>query len=376
MVSGERRKSTAFRTTLAAKRYVQWLDSLDAKALGSRLRRGLDYVDRVQEQPHGDSLRGLLRPVLGKVKLEQILPTEAFIRPGPLPRFVGGVTGRTGTTWLVDSIGRHLPSAYNVINEIGLFNYAQFRHAPHEYHYYATRTEDARQRYLAFLRRFVLDWAYDSKKALENGPRGLRDLAPRRAVRMSLDELEVRLENVQTLSQSYVAFGEFYTWLFNFHALVTSGEALWINKELAYGRHADDLFRMLPHAKLVVMTRDGRDVALSMVEQGWHSTVQQAVDRWRDFTHMTLAALEKVDPDRYMLVRYEDMVADYTGTITRVLAFFELPTPCSVITEGRIRPVSSSVRRWEAEMTPSDADYFSQTCSSVMSRLGYLAKPG
>lgn len=367
----ERRKSTTIRTELAARRSMRWLDTLDARLFGSRLRRGLDYVDRAQDQPKRTSLRPMVQPIAEKIWLEQRLPAAAFLTTCALPRFVGGVTGRVGTGWLIHSIGRHLPPAYNVITEIGLFNYAQFRKAPYEYYYYATRTRDGRRRYMEFWRRFMMDWAYDSKRALENGPRGLRDLVPRRAVRIALEELEARLENTQDLSGVCVAFGDFYTWLFNFHAVVSSGEPLWVSKEPAYGRHADDLFRMMPRAKLVVLTRDGRDVALSMVERGWHPLLRQAIDRWREFALMTLEALDKVDADRYLLVRYEDMVVDYDAEICRIMAFLELPLLSGGAMTDRIRPDAASVRRWKREMSQTDVQYFLESCSSIMERLGY-----
>lgn len=362
-------KSTRFRSDLAARRTWQWLDDMDRALLDGRLRRGLDYVDGAAELTDR-RWRTVLPAVLRKLEEERRLPANSYICAAS-PRFVGGMTGRAGTGWLIRNLGQHIPHDYAVMTEVGLFNFAQFRAAPDEYFYLSGGTAAGRETYLRYLEDFLLTRAYDSKQVLAGGARGLRDLVPPRAIREGVAALADRLVHVDDVEACYRAFGDFYCWLFNFHALVSAGAPQWISKEPAYGRFAGDLLRMLPEARLLILVRDGRDVALSMVARGWHPEVRTAVDRWRKFSEETLAVLRTAPTETHLLVRYEDLVLDYERTIRAVLSFYELPAPATLVHDGKIGPLAGSIGRWQTQMSAADKAYFAETCGPLAATLGY-----
>lgn len=363
-------KSTRFRSDLAASQRWQWVDRLDRVLLEGRLRRGLDYVDGAAELPDR-RWRTVLPAVLRKLEQEQRLPAASFICATSPPRFVGGMTGRAGTGWMIRNLGQHIPKDYAVMTEVGLFNFAQFRAAPDEFFYLSGGTAAGRERYLSYFEDFLLKRAYDSKQVLVGGARGLRDLVPARAIREGVSALANRLAHVDDVEACYQAFGDFYCWLFNFHAVVSAGAPQWISKEPAYGRFAGELLRMVPSGRLVILVRDGRDVALSMVARGWHAELPTAVDRWRKFSEETLAVLQAAPAEAYMLVRYEDMVLDYERTIRAVLSFYDLPAPAALVHDGKIGPLLGSVGRWQTQMSDADKAYFAETCGPLAATLGY-----
>lgn len=184
-------------------------------------------------------------------------------------------------------------------------------------------------RYLSFFNHFVLKYGYDRRgKIYGQGLKGLKIISPtRRPLKQMLQQLKVNLKDTERPEDINVQFGNFYLWLFNHYAAIRAKKRAWISKEIAYARHADELFAMIPNAKLIIMVRDGRDAALSMFAKKWAPTVRDSIDMWRSFTEMTLRALDGCPVDRYKLVQYEELVSDFPRVFNDILTFFGVPSP-------------------------------------------------
>jgi protein-tyrosine sulfotransferase len=91
-------------------------------------------------------------------------------------------------------------------------------------------------------------------------------------------------------------------------------------------RHIDRFFTYFPHARLVILVRDGRSVTQScMATFGWEfergaRNWAAAADEIRRFT----SADHGVHEGRYLLARYEDLVRDLQGSLTPILRFLDL----------------------------------------------------
>lgn len=344
---------------------------LDAVVLGGTIRRAVRNYGRGDPRRRGD---GRIRPeevgpVARGIWRERTLPPDAYVRPCETPRFVGAVTGRSGTTWLQNVLGAGLRDTHLAVREIGLFDLAQFRGAPYEYFKFANLPQ--RGVYRRYFRDFVLHRAYFIRRNLDGTMLGLCDLVPRRVVASALDALDDRLEEARKPEEIQRCFGDFYLWLFNAHAELVAGGRPWISKEPPYGRNADQLFGMIPGARLVVLVRDGRDVALSMHERGWHPTVRHAMDRWRHYAKRTIRALEDSPEGRWRLLRYRELVTDFGNRLGEVADALDLPPlDREAVDRAGLAPDSSSLDRWETELSPRDRDYFAATCGDLMERFG------
>lgn len=105
------------------------------------------------------------------------------------------------------------------------------------------------------------------------------------------------------------------------------------------GSHAADVVaRLLPRSRIVFLLRDGRDVVDSMLEAdspgGWRtrndgvlaittaedrlSAVRRQAHLWLIRTIAVERACEAIGPDRWIRVRYEDLLADTEGELTRL----------------------------------------------------------
>jgi len=251
---------------------------------------------------------------------ERYLATEVFIHENFTPMFIGGFTGRSGTTWVEAVLRNHLKDSHVIVGERFLFTLAQFRGAAYEF-YQGSAKGYSRTDYLDYFENFLLKTAYKSQRIYGKSIPGgmLGRLVPTRAIKISISALKERLDDSVSLEQSQRAFGALYIWLFNYFSAVVSNGKPWISKEPSYGRHADCLMQMIPNARLVILARDGRDIALSMHRLGWCSSVKEGIDRWHTFSRMTLDALQNLDRTQFACFSYEDLVNNPLESINRVV---------------------------------------------------------
>jgi hypothetical protein len=97
--------------------------------------------------------------------------------------------------------------------------------------------------------------------------------------------------------------------------------------------HLPLIRRLFPEAKVVAISRDGRDVAASLSRMSWMSAdVYVNFLVWLYYNRVLRAARERGCPNLYW-VRYEDIVADPEAELGKVLDFLELPYE-SAVAEG------------------------------------------
>lgn len=94
-----------------------------------------------------------------------------------------------------------------------------------------------------------------------------------------------------------------------------NGKRRWTEKTAEHINFMDK--GLLVHAaKMIVMIRDGRDVACSLYKRG--IGIRRAVTKWKEETKLSL---QYSSHPRTMLVRYEDLVTDFERTMTSVFEF-------------------------------------------------------
>ncbi len=133
------------------------------------------------------------------------------------------------------------------------------------------------------------------------------------------------------------------------------------------------LTRALPELKLVAVVRDPRAVADSWVRLGWGDDPLRAAHRWSSDTRRVLAASKALGPERFLLVRYELLVADPDAVQTRVAEFLGSPGR-PVAPAGRARLDASLVPGWETwkhealnAVDPAQADRWRETLAVAQS---------
>lgn len=344
---------------------------VDDRLFNDSFRRAAVHGKLLQET----DVKGDLRRGLEAMRRERtVSQPNALFRP-EFGRFIGGVSGRSGTTWITRIMSEAVGDTHAVMGEQGLFVLSMFRDAPYEYLQFGG-VQAGRERYLDYLYRMLTKYAYKRRRMYGGGLKGLMRFLPKRAIDLAFPKLRQDLRECNNLAAAQVAFGDFYQSLFNYHAAVLFGHpAAWISKEPPYGRHADDLFKFVPTARLLVMARDGREAALSMFKRGWMDSVRGCMQRWAEFTSMTLDALDRSPEGQWKLVRYDDLVRDFGEQLSDVFEHLELPKPDvgKILDSGKkeLIPRSDSLQSWKKTISKEDIDWFASQYGDLMERIGY-----
>ncbi len=111
-----------------------------------------------------------------------------------------------------------------------------------------------------------------------------------------------------------------------FYAAYTEqqGKPRWGEKTPTYVQKMRLIQRAIPEARFIHVIRDGRDVALSVLDRTVRDlTAADIARRWQK--KITKAREDSPKLDHYVEVRYEDLILDTEPVLRRVCEFIELP---------------------------------------------------
>jgi hypothetical protein len=206
----------------------------------------------------------------------------------------------------------------------------------------------------------------------------LDDLARLRTLReweISADDVRPRLHPGMTTGEAIAAVFETYA--------EKRGKPRWGDKTPLY---------MFPHALWVHLVRDGRDAALSFLTlppgfsgRTWAQprSAAQFAARWRVEVEAA-RRLGRSAPDRYLELRYEELVAEPDRELRRICEFASLPwepgmldyaggADVAQMPEHRhlAEPPTPGLRDWRNEMSPHDSHAFEEVAGDVLRESGY-----
>jgi hypothetical protein len=166
------------------------------------------------------------------------------------------------------------------------------------------------------------------------------------------------------------------------------GAHRWVEKTPRNILRIDYLFRLFPDAQFIHMIRDPRDTLCSMKQKAatekpkWvRYTAAFTAPEWVRCIHAGLPWRER--PERYMEVRYEQLVRDPKAEMQRVLAFLGEPWCHAVLdaSADRVRntnggndhtPIfATSIGRWKRELSPEEIACIQSTAGDTMALLSY-----
>lgn len=174
------------------------------------------------------------------------------------------------------------------------------------------------------------------------------------------------------------------------------GASRWCEKTPHYINNCEDLLALFPHAKFIHLIRDGRDVANSVIAREWGpNNILYAANYWKSYVTKGIAFGEK-HPDRYLEIKYEDLLSDPERIMKRVYAFIEVAPPDdlrklnSLPEDGYIketknffgkntsyrasydRLVAQNKNKWADKMTKREKEVFNTVAGDLLYRLGYV----
>jgi hypothetical protein len=174
------------------------------------------------------------------------------------------------------------------------------------------------------------------------------------------------------------------------------GKAHWGEKTPSNLYYWADIHAAFPHATVVHVLRDGRDVAISQIRAPFGpKTMVSAAERWNFFVAGVRALGQRLGPERYREIRYEDLLASPRETIETILTLVGEPFDPAVLRfHQRQRPVGTdpindrNIQRplqvtnsgkWGREISPRDLEIFEAIAGPTLDACGYprasAAKP-
>jgi hypothetical protein len=185
---------------------------------------------------------------------------------------------------------------------------------------------------------------------------------------------------------------------------IAAGKTRWVEKTPANVFYLERLYEYLPDLKVIIMVRDGRDVACSMAVRFEHSmggrgpAFVHGVQRWVDENTRWMTYR---DHPQLLMVKYEDLIRDFEGTARRVTGFLgEVCEPGMLAFHQNSKnylhnaPVASAPQptqehinqlrnwqvhqplfdgsgRWRTEMRDDEKRVFKDTAGPLLLALGY-----
>ena len=175
------------------------------------------------------------------------------------------------------------------------------------------------------------------------------------------------------------------------------GKPLAGEKTPDYVRHLPLLHTLFPHAKIIHIIRDGRDVALSVLEWAHEKKGPGRLALWKQNPLATCALWwsrlvesgradgQKLGSSHYREVLYEDLVTKPEQTLRGLASFLELPYTPEMVSYhvGRVRhesglsakkswlPPTPGLRDWRSDMSARNTELFEALAGDLLSELGY-----
>src|SRR5918996_5486464 len=183
------------------------------------------------------------------------------------------------------------------------------------------------------------------------------------------------------------------------------GKPRWGEKTPTYVQKMKLIQRALPEARFVHVIRDGRDVALSVLDRTVRDlTAADVARRWKK--KITKAREDSPKLRYYTEVRYEDLIGDTEPVLRRVCEFIKLDFDPEMLAyhersserlkemarvlpgDGRAQhlsverrmathamttkpPSADRVARWRTQMSASDRAAFEEVAGTLLAELGY-----
>jgi hypothetical protein len=183
------------------------------------------------------------------------------------------------------------------------------------------------------------------------------------------------------------------------------GKPRWGEKTPTYVQKMKLIQRALPEARFVHVIRDGRDVALSVLDRTVRDlTAGDVATRWRK--KITKAREDAPKLRHYTEIRYEDLILDTEPVLRRVCEFAELPWDDAMLAyhersgerlqemaralpgDGRAKelsverrmathamttkpPSADRVARWRTQMTAEQRAEFEEVAGDLLAELQY-----
>ncbi|PAV27036.1 hypothetical protein CF392_02550 [Tamilnaduibacter salinus] len=156
------------------------------------------------------------------------------------------------------------------------------------------------------------------------------------------------------------------------------GKTAWGDKTPHYLGNVGQLVELFPDAQFIYIVRDGRDVALSLLEKPWGpANVIQCAEYWVRLNHPSSVIQRLEQQGQVFFLTYESLLDFPEEMIRRLYRFLNEPLTEKDVRRLAAEAKSNSKFRWRRRMHARQIRQFEAIAGPTLKRFGYdLASQG
>ncbi len=153
---------------------------------------------------------------------------------------------------------------------------------------------------------------------------------------------------------------------------VRKGHLSWGDKTPHYITDVDVLHLLYPRAKMLYLVRDGRDVAMSLLERDWGpATIYTCAQQWQHENEPRPIFSSLRSKGLLHDIRYEDLLAKPHETLAGILSFLGQSISKDILDELTAAIRQTNARKWERQMSPGNVALFERVAGDTLRRFDY-----
>ena len=146
----------------------------------------------------------------------------------------------------------------------------------------------------------------------------------------------------------------------------------WGDKTPQYVLELDVIRALFPDSKIMLIVRDGRDVALSLLGRDWGPrNMATCAELWRQCHGPNELADELASRGQLIKLKYEHMLQDPKGELERVLDFLGVHERREEILAGVKAVDAANADKWRTQLSPNQLRVFESVAGETLSLHDY-----
>jgi len=132
------------------------------------------------------------------------------------------------------------------------------------------------------------------------------------------------------------------------------------------------IVELFPKAKFIYIIRDGRDVALSLLEKDWGpNNIYTCAEYWKRLNAQTKEFDMLENNGQLIRLRYEDLLNNPEEYVFKIYKFLDEPLNNEALEPLIKRTKGDNFNKWKSKMTTKQIALFESVAGETLKRFGY-----
>lgn len=214
---------------------------------------------------------------------------------------------------------------------------------------------------------------YGDLNGYQNFSRLVKDILCERAIMQHKLKLDLQEMFANMPQKTYAAI--IHEICHNIAVLRGKNVESWGEKTPSYTLHVEILLQLFPDSKVIYITRDGRDVALSLMKKSWGpGNVYSCAKLWKEYIQKKDVLFKLAQPGNIYTLTYEHLVDHVEQEIRNIYEFLG-----ESANQAEIEVLSQQVKKgnyhkWQKNMRERERKIFESVAAETLKAEGYEAR--